>query len=945
MEIENIDDERDIFKNYIDRRHYNIILNYNKVNNIKKNEISIYFNEICIHDKSKTNFNFIFDNNRLELMNKIDKFFDSQNKFYWILGSDGIGKTVTFLVYSSLLKKFRKLYLNLKLFYKTEIDRVENIFFNEIKRLFLTNNNNLDLYYDYYLKIIYLLKEKSKVVLQQLKDKDYIWINIYNKGGIIYFWILLFIFLEIYDSLKIKDFLFDLLVIIDQYKSAEIDPQYINLNKLLLKVNDIKNYKMKILIACSINNYDNKDLFLENLYSISLNNEDSNNNTAPIPLLKNNFKENINSSKNLEEEQYFIEDKELINIEKYLDSIIEFNKKLFDTYSIKNSNKKNISFSKCYLNSQYSQITIKEYYNNFVSCKNIIDPKLGKNYRHCIKVFNDSLKYYELLLKEIKETKKNTNNQEKEEEFEARVLKSFYLKNLGKIEDKIKEFYLSKFNANKNTNIIFNQYYVDQLVELRESIYEEKIYSLGQISNLLKNYPTKYLNIYITGLNKNLIKIDDADLYNKFTFYFDYSNSFVRTAINQIINKESLNYRNITLEGSGFGAELEVRVNKTLETIFSDNISKRNIFSLIGTTKNTKNYIEEMRKKENNFFYEFYDLKRLNILIDGIDKSPITSDIFDIRNKNIYLHQVSETAKSFDNGLLYKIDDGDGDEDYTHDLVNVQTTKAKPIQCKSKEEYTNDCLKSRKYLEKIYKGLKIRRIYFIFILPYKYVGLEKTIKELKKQNIYYIYYSTYKNIFCDEIGNRITDLKIKEAEIEISDLDFHYQNALSNYYKSKIILNKAIKNYLSINRLNNNNLIKSYIKLNESLSYDTVKIIIPDELKENIFLQLCEKLYFKKNNHLNFIFTTNYKGSKIPALFQKTLSLIIFSYNNKILFYYGDYYEIKDDYSIEELPNIFLKEITKIKKPKYNIIDLFEIKKYPLFCFCFRIINDFVFDD
>ena len=91
----------------------------------------------------------------------------------------------------------------------------------------------------------------------------------------------------------------------------------------------------------------------------------------------------------------------------------------------------------------------------------------------------------------------------------------------------------------------------------------------------------------------------------------------------------------------------------------SDNISKRNIFSLIGTTKNTKNYIEEMRKKENNFFYEFYDLKRLNILIDGIDKSPITSDIFDIRNNNIYLHQVSETAKSFDNGLLYKIDDGD----------------------------------------------------------------------------------------------------------------------------------------------------------------------------------------------------------------------------------------------------------------------------------------------
>ena len=72
----------------------------------------------------KKTLNIIFDQNRVKLINKITEFLDSENKFYLILGTDGIGKTVTVLYYTaSFSEKYKNLYLNLKFFLKNECDK------------------------------------------------------------------------------------------------------------------------------------------------------------------------------------------------------------------------------------------------------------------------------------------------------------------------------------------------------------------------------------------------------------------------------------------------------------------------------------------------------------------------------------------------------------------------------------------------------------------------------------------------------------------------------------------------------------------------------------------------------------------------------------------------------------------------------------------------------
>ena len=65
---------------------------------------------------------------------------DSEKVFYLSLGTDGIGKTITLLYYSSsLLNDYNKIYLNLKLFfkYKKNNNKSKQIFYDEIKIIFL----------------------------------------------------------------------------------------------------------------------------------------------------------------------------------------------------------------------------------------------------------------------------------------------------------------------------------------------------------------------------------------------------------------------------------------------------------------------------------------------------------------------------------------------------------------------------------------------------------------------------------------------------------------------------------------------------------------------------------------------------------------------------------------------------------------------------------------
>ena len=72
--------------------------------------------------------------------------------------------------------------------------------------------------------------------------------------------------------------------------------------------------------------------------------------------------------------------------------------------------------------------------------------------------------------------------------------------------------------------------------------------------------------------------------------------------------------------------------------------------------------------------------------------------------------------------------------------------------------------------------------------------------------------------------------------------------------------------------------------------------------------------------------------------------LIINPKKMNIYLYYSNYYKIKEDYTLEETENlVFPNKIKKIVKQKQNI-KFNDIKKYPLFCFCYRIIIDYNFD-
>lgn len=926
--------EDENFKRYIYRKITTIKLKKG-VQSIEKELISFYFDEIILNDKSNKNFNVIIDDNRLELMERINKFFYSQDLFYWIMGSDGIGKTVTVLVFSSLLRKYKILYLNVKLFYKKNYTQSKNIFLNEIKRIFLTNENGEEELS--YLKYIYQILI-SKMITEKSEVED---INI--------FWQLLFKFLEIYNSIKLPNL--DILIIVDQYKSLNYDKDFAHLNKLTFKISEMSKltYRIKLLLISSINNFDIKTVFLENLYILSFETSSFLNDN-----LLSLFRYDVVQKKKMiiDEATQEDEDYELKDIENVLNDNIEKNKNKFEKYLNNSFKKENNYNSVCYLNRLYSKITKKEYFNNFITCEEIIDEKLGKNFKHCISVFKYSFKYYELLLKEIKDTKKNTD--EKDEDFEIKVLKSFYNKMFSKILSNLKKFYEQMYSTFKNSTISFEEFFITKLIQLRENIYEEKMCSIDTLSNLLKYYPVKYLNVYLCGIDKNFIPIDNINIGNDCLFYYDYSNSFIRYTINKIINIKSKEFSKINLEGCGFGAEFESRVNSSLEKFFEGNITKRNIFAFVGTTQNSIKYVKEMRQNESLFFNEFFELKRFNISIDGIDNLfPIN---IDIKNKNVHLNQVSNIGRSFDSALLLKIEN----EVFTHNLILFQI-KLKASTSKTKDEYIKDCLKSKKYLEKLYDGLMINEIYFVFILPLKMPGIEQTINILESNNIYYIFYSYVQNKLYDIEGNQIHEFFIKEAKINDNNIDFSLVKALSDNIKSKNDMKKAIMNFLGKKRLYNNmfiepisekeekiiykrNKFNTYIKASEGILFSPRKVIIPLQIKKNIIAKLYEKNYFTKDTHINFIFSSNYRGTKIINLYNFTKNVILFSYNDDIYLYYSNYYKIKEDYTLEETENlVFPNKIKKIMKPKQNI-KFNDIKKYPLFCFCYRIIIDYNFD-
>ena len=651
----------------------------NSIINLEKKKLSFYFNDICISSDTNTKcVDFILEGNRIEFINKIDDFLKSKNLFYLVLGTDGIGKTVTLLYYtSSLLNDYGNLYFNLKLFLKNETDKIKikEIFFNELKRIFLIDNNNGS--------VKSFTMKKYNNLINNIND------SILESEGINYFWELLFIFLKIYD----KSLMGNIFIVLDQYKTDKIDYDFKNLNKLCELINSKElNNHFKLMILISINNYDTKDIFLENLNFLPYFPIKSDN-LIPLPNYKSNDMGNFRSKSNKDnnnQNNYEFEDIEKFLNEKHKEFQINFNNSAKEIQNNSSFLSHQI-FSKLDLNSKYYDITKKEYLNEIVNCKNLIDDKMHINYRNCIELFGYSLKYFSILLKEINSTKKEED--ETDDNFSKKVIKNFYSKMLNNIIYNLDSYYISFYKNDKD----FLIKKIENLKTLNDSIYEENVYPLKDMNNLIKLFPIKYLNIYIVGIESNFIPLDKIDL-SKYGFFFDYSNAFIREIVNKYYLKETSAYgRAIELGGSGFGAAFENSINKKISTLFDNKIVKRNVFTIIGTF--TKSYINKLRQEENLEFYNFYDLKTLtNVEIDGVNIIKVTKDILDINNCDVFLNQLSKTGKSFDAGILKKLPPSSKIDDLTHDLILIQDTKKKIMQLKNKNTYGEDAEKSKKFL-------------------------------------------------------------------------------------------------------------------------------------------------------------------------------------------------------------------------------------------------------
>ena len=228
---------------------------------LEKLRLSPYFNKLIKEPQTDEHFKFIINENRLTLIRKINEFWVSDDLFYVIMGTDGIGKSTTLLYFINFVHNYNVLYLNLKLIHDKTKQEVEDIFFNEMKRIYFVSKNFV---FDYTLEEKYKnFKNLKSAILQDIEN------NNLNKNikGIKYMWLLLKTFLK---TLKFKEiYNSNLLIILDQYKCNKIDIDYEELNNISVFIEKNKKssyfYKYKLLVIISINNYDTKIMFLENL--------------------------------------------------------------------------------------------------------------------------------------------------------------------------------------------------------------------------------------------------------------------------------------------------------------------------------------------------------------------------------------------------------------------------------------------------------------------------------------------------------------------------------------------------------------------------------------------------------------------------------------------------------------------------------------------------------
>ena len=871
---------------------------------ITKFDKSLKINTNCLLPEDSQslliNFNSDFQlivEQRKILIDLLTDFMDNKDKYLLkIYGSDGIGKSVTFLYFMAKESKYKIVYFNLKDIYKYQTNP-QKYFKMALMKYYSSSNfynkatNVSKIYTDEYYNFCY--KEYKKAIISLENNNEFL------KGN----------FLNMLSAFcKYIKYERNALIILDQYKIDYVEGEINKINTILSDYG--QNGSIKFIIASSLNDNSVKEdlimdlmfIFQKEIKFIKLIKENDDNNDMEIEdKLFSDFefgkdKKEINYNEDFSKISLFNMDDS--KEKKNNDKIIENDNSFLDEYDKKMNDKLIESNKKKY------EKRMLIYVNDLISVEELVknsgDKELYKQFNYNPKAFT---KYNFNIFDDLFNSKEDSQL-------------SFLNSRFKEISEKVDTFYWNlnqrKFKANSAESLKGSF-----LIKLNEIIKNKVELNLKELIQSLEVYPFKYLKIYISDSdsnNKENIIYMDERLKDK-KFILDYSYEFIEIAFEKILDliSSSTIIDMKDLSGSGVGSLLENKIKKNME---------QNGFTIRYFWNFTSKQCKPTRKK---YVYDFNKFERKELEYDDVKTDPIIDF-----NKYYYIVPGSQTNRALDSVILQPI----GEK--TFNMICLRITKFKKT-IKDKEEYIKYCFKAKEKFEEKYK-IKINKIYFYFILAKNFPNESNKI-ELEAKNIAYFYFSIKQNRFFKEgIITNPRNLNNIEAEI------FENNPNQYQYFDSKLTLIDLMEKYLQKKRRSTKNmeitessyeearkyLFKktSNIRLNASIKKEMVNIIKEnnDVYKSQLFtfqfifsLHLSEYFYLRKKEDLI--------GVKV---YKETTKKIHYFYNGKIYPNNGDLVSINYfDYDEKQLINLtpIIKDykITEIPKQYNDRIFVFRI--------------------
>ena len=637
----------------------------------------------------KRNENFeVAIKDRMFLFKILNEFLDSKYKVLKIFGSDGIGKSISFLYYTHTKQKYKIIYFNLKeLYTKLKNDQID-IMMAQLLSYFTCEtekNNN---------------KIAEKIAFANFKDKESEIRNIILDYKEFDFW-------KILERLISDQFFkFNTLIILDQYKTEnDHNEKLLNIQNMLMS--HLLYNSIKILISSSINDSGVKEDFeldLLALFHIYDNNNMTKDNHNDIIIINDkNTNEHVSKLKEQKEPNTFNKQKN----ENYLKSE-SFNHR-------KNMIKNNL-------------IEII-YISQLISAQNLTN----ENEEIITKMqdFNYNPKYFYKFKKYCLDNEKYYNIDE--------LYTYFSENNYQSISKKIKNYYSDYYKNSKDTAIPM----FDYILNIDNKINSEFIFTFSQLIEILQTIPLKYIKILKDSNNDNKTSDESSnnfiifnELVIKDTFKLNYLYPFIKFVFARLIfDLEKINLQHIS--PGGIGSILEKLIKKSLFTEKSyGEFNYRAVYSFINSItkviENKKSVIDIFNFKKMN-----YDDIKENLLVE--------------KSNCYYICPELSINPNLDSIILIPPDIYNPNE-MQYWLISLQITINKPgRKRKSLQEYHSSTIQAALLMERIYH-IKIINKYFVFVLLKEYNNEETKKELIKEKIPYIYYSSIDKKFhFQDDI--------------------------------------------------------------------------------------------------------------------------------------------------------------------------------------------------